>query len=235
MIPVAWFVVFQGAFLPQVQAAVTIDAAIMPIDTQWQLLQATVRISKDQDTPPFATGVIVAERGASLYILTANHAVPRTETRIFQFFNQATYPKVSEEVILNDPVIRSPEADFALIKLAVPKGEFKTAKLATPKTRPNRFPAPGVAIGCPGGSAPLVRSDTILGKRFMVRPEGNAYFWETAVAPEGGMSGGPLFTTKGELLGVCTAVSGGSGFFTHTDEILASLKRNGYAWIYEGK
>lgn len=213
--------------------AATVATPLMAPEAQWALLAATVRIAAGEGQPPFATGVCVGSRTGVVYLLTANHSVPKGEARSYEFFDKKSYPVAVDVQFDGDVALRMPECDLALVKIVLGRDDTPTVPLAKLKERPNRFPAVALAIGCPDGAAPQVRLEKVVGKRFVRRDEGLAFFWETAGAPRGGMSGGPLFDTSGRLLGICTAVQAGQGYYTHLDEILATLKRNGFGWIAE--
>jgi hypothetical protein len=126
-------------------------------------------------------------------------------------------------------------ADPDLVLVRLPAGEEVPAvRLAGPGQRPKRFPFAAVSVGCPRASPQVVRAERVTDKRLVRRPGGGvAFFWEVAVPPVGGMSGGPLVDPDGRVIGICTAAQDGQGYFTHLDEILAALKREGYSWLAE--
>jgi len=214
-------------------ASPTVDTLLMTPEAQWGLVAATVRVAAGAGQPPFGTAVCLAARGGVAYLLTASHAVPRGEARSYEFFTRASYPKPADTVFEGEVTLRLPECDLALVKVPLGREDLATVRLARLGERPRRFPTPALAVGCPGGEPPAVRLEQLAGRRLVHRPEGNGFFWESATAPQGGMSGGPLFDAEGRLLGVCAAAQGGQGYYTHTDEILAGLKRFGYGWLTE--
>jgi S1-C subfamily serine protease len=231
MLPIVWFTIFNSAAIPQMTA--TINTPLFTAEQQWSMLEATVRLSAGDDRPPYSTGICVATRNGAVYILTANHSVPPGEVRKYDFFNRQTYPRPTESSIDYETVLRVPESDFALVKVVINQANTGKVRLARFADKPTKFPHQALGIGCPGGAAPMIRLDSILSRQYVKREVGNAFFWETAVGPSGGMSGGPLFDRQGRVLGICSAVSASRGYFTHLDEILAALKRHGHAWIYE--
>jgi len=207
---------------------------VWTVEQQWALLRATARVTAGEDQPPFGTAVCVAVKNDSAYLLTADHVLVRGEARIYDFYTEASYPKPSETIFDSDVVLRMPECDAALIRCKWRDRAPGVAKLAAWEKRPIRYPVQAAALGCPNGSAPQWRSDRVLARRYVRKSEDlGGFFWETETKPTGGMSGGPLFDTQGRLLGVCSAAHGTKGFFTHLDELLAALKRNGYGWVVE--
>ena len=209
----------------------TVATALMTADAQWDLVAATVRVAAGAGTPPFGTAVCVGTRGGVAYLLTADHVVPRGEARSYEVFTRASYPRPSEILFAGEVALRLPECDLALVKVTPTAGDVPAVPLARLDERPRRFPAPALALGCPGGEPPAVRLEQLTGRKLVRRPQGSGVFWEAAGTPVGGTSGGPLVDGAGRLIGVCAAAQDGQGYFTHADEILAGLKRSGYGWL----
>jgi len=202
------------------------------VEVQWSVLQAAARVSNGRDFVSVATAVCLGTRNGESYFLTANHAVPKGQAHVYEFFTKDSYPKPSRSLTDGDVVVRLPEADLALVKVATGVEPPPVVRVAGPGQRPKRFPFPALSLGCPNASAPLVRTERIAGKSLGRRTDdGFAFFWQMADKPLAGMSGGPLLDAEGRLIGVCSEQKDGTGYFTHLDEVLAGLKRSGYGWL----
>lgn len=212
----------------------TVVGAVTPADAQWAVAVATARVGDGSYGGPAATAVCIGVRDGAAYLLTASHVVPKGEPRVYEFFTKASYPRPERSLTGGTVVFRSENADVALVKLPVGMRPVPAVTLAGPGRRPKRFPFGGVSVGCPGSVPPKCRAEKVIGKRLVRLPEGGmAFYWEVEVAAAGGMSGGPLVDADGRVIGICAATQGGRGYFSHTDEILALLKGNGYSWLYE--
>ena len=211
----------------------TVGAWLLAPAARWPALSATVRVSGGEEAP-VASAVCVGCRDGLAYLLTAAHAIPPGKARVFEFFSQAGYPRADRSVIGCEELVRLASADVALVRVAVGDAAVATAVLAGPGQRPRRFPLDAVSAGCPDGSPPVFRRESVTGKK-LVRMKGGgvAFFWETPQAPTGGMSGGPLLDATGRVIGLCTAAQEGRGYFVHLDEILAGLKPAGHDWLFE--
>jgi S1-C subfamily serine protease len=213
-----------------------VASADFPPDAQWKAVAACPRIVTTTGQYGTSTGVVVGVKDGQAYILTAAHTVAEVGAgREALFYPPATYPKPTPPL---KPVVvahRLPAADVAVLTVRIPPDTtVPTLKLIAPGRRPKAFPFPVLAVGCSGGDAPTCRTDIVRGKRFVRRPEaGDAFFWETDVPPVPGRSGGPLLDADGKVIGLCAANMGSRGYYTHTDELHAGLKRHGLAWLWE--
>jgi len=197
----------------------------------WSALRSTARVSSGNNNPPFGTAVCIEVQQNQAKLLTAAHVLVRGEPRVFDFYQESSYPLPAQTVIGYTLIDRWADADLALIEIRL-NPNFpapSVVPLAVWAERPRRFPTPVWALGCPGGSAPRWREDRLLARRYFEFESGlAAFYWETTTSPVGGMSGGPLLNPQGELLGICTARRGELGYFTHLDEICAAIKRAGH-------
>ena len=207
--------------------------AVVPADRQWAAVEATARVSAGDVPGPVATAVCVGVSGGDAYLLTADHVIPSGQARQYEFFTRRSYPRPAFALVGSGVVVRVTGADLALVKVPLTGPERPgVLALAPAFDRPKRFPAAGGAVGCPDGLPPLVRAERITGKPFVRRPpDGDGFFWQTARAPDPGMSGGPLLDASGRVIGVCAAARGAGGYYTHLDEVHAALKRSGYGWL----
>jgi S1-C subfamily serine protease len=205
----------------------------LSLEQRWQLLEATPRLVGSGGT---ATAVVVGRVNDDLYLLTSEHVVRNSSDLKLEFFDRTSWPKVARTVPFGITLETFPVPDLAVVKFPMLKGQtHPAARLATRETRPKRFPADGLSIGCTNGKPPTVE-DTVIGAKRLTRRATNdeiAFFWETEQVPVPGRSGGPLFDASGRLIGICAATTSGKGFYTHLDEIQAALKQRKLGWLLE--
>jgi S1-C subfamily serine protease len=206
-----------------------------PTDAEWAAIEACPQVSVPDSST--GTGVVIGQKDDRAYLLTAAHVVP-LDGVVIRFTTREKYPAAVWSVgsPTAEVVARWPDPDVALVRLAVPKDRtLRVLPLAGPGQRPKRFPFDGRSVGLtPGdnGLAATARAERVLAKRFVRRPGREpAFFWETQDPPEPGRSGGPLLDDAGRVIGLCAANRDGRGYFTHLDEILAALKRDGHGWL----
>jgi hypothetical protein len=212
----------------------TAGAGPLPVELRWTAIAAVARVTPGEFAGPVAAAVCVGRRGKDLYLLTASHAYPRADARKFEFFTRESYPEPADSVVGSEVVVRLDGCDVALVKATVGEKPPSILGVAEVGKRPKKFPVKAVSVGCPDGSPPVFRTETLTGKKLVRRERVEpAFFWETAAAPVGGMSGGPLLDTNGRIVGLCTAASAERGYFAHLDEIQAGLKQGGFGWLFE--
>ena len=210
----------------------TVRSANFTEAIQWELAAASPRIvttGVQQDT---ATGATIGQRDGIAYVLTAEHGVPGTDERELHYFTKESYPVPARKIAGAVVALRLSDPDIALLKVPVGNEILPVVKLAAPGARPKKYPVPVLSIGCDDTRAPFCITDTIRAKKLVRRPLGKiAFFWETDTPPNPGRSGGALIDASGRVIGICSATQDGHGYFTHLDEILAGLKRNGFGWL----
>jgi S1-C subfamily serine protease len=207
---------------------------------QWQLLGSTARVtSTSGDT---GTAVAVGIREGFLYYLTANHVVDNIGNREIEWFSKSTYAdwaKQQRPVIGSvDVADRISRCDLAVLRIPLPKNDPNPPIVdwAQPGERPRQFPFKALSIGCTNGLSPVCRIEDIGAKKLVKRTnEFFSFFWESALPTKPGQSGGPLFSAKGKLIGICAASQDKNGYFIHLDEIHAWLKQDGFGWFWETK
>lgn len=210
----------------------TVRSANFTEAVQWELTAASPRIvttGAQQDT---ATGVTIGQRDGIAYVLTAEHGVPGNDERELHYFTKQSYPVPARKITGAVVALRLGDPDIALLKVPVGSEILPVVKLAAPGARPKKYPVPVLSIGCDDTRAPFCMADTIRAKKLVRRPFSKiGFFWETDTPPNPGRSGGALIDASGRVIGICSAAQDGRGYFTHHDEILAGLKRNGFGWL----
>lgn len=205
----------------------------IPLEMQWAAITACPKISTP--TGMAGTGAVVGIKDDYVYVLTAAH-VAKFDGIELEFTSRSGFPRTAWFARTPAVVKRWPQPDIALIRFPVPGDEaVAVLPLANVGERTKDFPAAVWSVGVGTRRASSVALDLLLHKRAVRRSVGMAFFWETAAAPEPGRSGGPLLDLKGKVIGICSASSGGRGFFTHLDEIQAALKRDGFGWLIKNK
>lgn len=213
-------------------AALPLFVCLFAAEAEGAVLAACPRLSGEPEAGPQATGVCVGLKDGYAFVLTAAHAVPKGEARAFEFFARGEAVP-GRTVIGGDVLMRQADPDLALVRLVVGRDAVPVLPLAGKGERPRSYPFPARAVGCPDGRPPQLRAVGIDGKKLVRKGERVAFFWEGDDTPVGGMSGGPLLDANGRVVGICTAVRGGRGYYTHLDEILVALKRSGQSWLGE--
>jgi|GEM_PF-798438 len=210
-----------------------IPGTSLSLNERWQRLEATPRLVGSGGT---ATAVVIARNNNELYLLTSEHVVRKSSELKLEFFDRKSYSRVSRTVLFGTALEVFPVADFAVLRFPILKDQnFEQVRLATPAERPKRFPTEGISIGCTNGKSPTCEEATLIAKRLARRTNNDeiGFFWETEQIPIPGRSGGPLFDPDGNLIGICSATTGGKGFYTHLDEILVGLKQRKLGWLVD--
>ena len=201
--------------LPRVLTQKDIDAAVLrtletkPLPSRaaqaYDLIKgAVVRVrglggpeETDKDERSVGTGVVILDNGT---ILTNLHVVAGAK-RLGVIFSDGME---SEATVVGT----RPEDDLAVIRTASVPDDLTPATLRS--TADLRLGDEVVAVGFPFGIGPSVSSGVISGLRREYRsPEGrrlltNLIQFDAAANP--GSSGGPLFTTDGEVVGIVTGI-----------------------------
>lgn len=204
-------------------------------EQQWEALEACPRILTLSGSGGSATGVVLKVRAGYAYLLTAQHATPDADEREVQFFTRTSYPNPARKYRGVEVLKRWEQPDLALMKVTLgPDDALPVLPLAPVGHRPKRFPVEALSVGCSEGRPPTCRSELVIAKRPARRPNnGIAFFWELAVPPLPGRSGGPLLDGDGMVIGICAAAQYGRGYYTHLDEIQAVLARDGFDWLWK--
>lgn len=159
-----------------------------------------------QSYTAFGSGVIIASDG---YIVTNNHVVQDAERVTVTLNNKKELPAV---VIGTDPA-----TDLAVIKINatglqfIPFGDSETSRVGEPV----------LAIGNPFNLTSTVTAGIISAKARNMNIIQNPgvestieSFIQTDAAVNSGNSGGALVNSRGELIGINTAIASGDGYYT---------------------
>ncbi|MBI5200978.1 MAG: trypsin-like peptidase domain-containing protein [Elusimicrobia bacterium] len=150
------------------------------------------------------SGVIVDGRG---YILTNEHVV-RGADRI-----EITIADPTQRQFLAKLVRADPGLDLALLRIESPR---KLPAAALGDSSLVQVGDWAIAIGSPFGLSQTVTVGVISAVRQSFRVEQHVYsdFFQTDAAINRGNSGGPLVNSKGEIIGINTAIYGPTGVFS---------------------
>jgi len=203
--------------------------AMQVCDNRWATLLACPKVS----APGMGdgSGVVIGQKDGFAYMLTAAH-VAQSGLVELKFTSRANYPKPAWFGDGAEVIGRWPDPDFALIRFPIRDRVVSILPLAPAWERPKVFPVNALSVGIGGGQASTAMQNQVVGKEFVRRTgRESAFFWQTAVPPEAGRSGGPLLDSQGRVIGVAVAYRGKVGYYAHHDEILAALKRDGFGWL----
>ncbi len=149
------------------------------------------------------TGFLVDEDG---YVVTAAHVVANAEEIVVEFYDDQ---QIEAHIISISRI-----ADVALIKLLTPPDKPVVAKLGNSDAM--RIGEPIVIVGAPLGLKHSLSTGIISGrhKDIMLNQEGRYMeFFQTDASINKGNSGGPMFNTKGEVIGIVSSILSFSGGF----------------------
>lgn len=161
--------------------------------------------------------VIFSEPGQSL-ILTCGHVFRHFDQRgkvEVDLFEGASYQRLEGEVIRYDL-----KKDIGLVAVKYPK-VLPVARIAPEAVREGDHV---LSVGCGGGDAPSKLQHRVTKTSGYVGD-----FIECSGVPTSGRSGGGLFTTKGEVVGVCVFAdpNGRRGLYTGMNTIRELLQKSG--------
>jgi putative serine protease PepD len=146
---------------------------------------------------PLGSGMVISADG---YALTAAHVVAPTNSIIAVFANG----DVRDGVV----VAQDGSTDLALLRLD-PRGQLKPVTLGH-----SAAPAPGdvvLAIGAPGGLVGSVSAGVVSGLDRRPNPKLGVGLIQHDAALSGGSSGGALINTRGQVVGINTAIFTANG------------------------
>jgi len=138
------------------------------------------------------TGFIVAKEGSTYYALTADHVVQDGQFQV----------RIDKEGEVRpvEAVLRLSGVDLALVQFTSSR-EYQRINLAQNATG-IAAPTPIFVLGYPGQSStvPEIPGGVVTSRRPMTRGSGTGIFHD--VRTEGGMSGSPVLTNGGQVIGI---------------------------------
>jgi S1-C subfamily serine protease len=194
---------------------------------------ATVRLTHPR-TGHTGSGVAVTRRGNFVYLLTAAHLVPEgpagDEVEI-QFFGPDGRPLVEQAPRRATVKARNADADLAVLWVGGP--DVPTLPLCSPNgMRGRRLPMSVLTVGC-GAGGPTGIVDRVRAVKFIESPY-RANFYEADQPQAAGRSGGPLVDARGYVIGICSGIRGGKGYYVTVSEIHHALRRHGFDLLSPG-
>jgi len=177
------------------------------------------RMPKEQKRKSLGSGFIVSADG---YILTNNHVVEKAD--------EVTVTLLDKEEFKAKVVGTDPKTDIALIKIDAKKKLIYVELGDSDKLDVGEWV---VAIGNPFGLGHTVTAGIVSAKGRIIGSGPYDDFIQTDASINPGNSGGPLFSLKGEVVGINTAiVQGGQGIGFATPirlakSVLGQLKEKG--------
>ena len=160
---------------------------------------------QERRMPSLGSGLIVDARG---YILTNNHVVDGAEKFAVTLHDSREYRGGDVELVGKDP-----RTDLAVLRVKTAE-DFQPAKLG--RSEDVKVGDWAIAIGNPFGFEGTVTAGIISakGRTNIALREGATQqdYLQTDAAINTGNSGGPLVNSDGEVIGINTAISTGTGF-----------------------
>lgn len=198
-----------------------------------RLLEGTVKIAvTDPDGTSAGTGTIVDAREGAALVLTCGHIFRESAGKgpIEITLYQATPAGAqARETAAGQVLDYDLERDLALVVVR-PQSPV-TAIAIAPANTPLNPGAPVTTVGCNGGANPTaIDSQVTTIDRYLGPPN-----IEVAGAPVEGRSGGGLFNSAGQLIGVCFAADpqANEGLYASLPSIHAKLDSLNLAMVYQ--
>lgn len=171
--------------------------------------------------PSLGSGFVIDESG---FILTNNHVVERA-SEVEIFFNDGKRTSLKAKVIGTDK-----KSDIALLQV---KSGSHLLPMALGNSDLVKVGESVIAIGNPFGLSHTVTAGIISAKNRVIGQGPFDNFLQTDASINPGNSGGPLFNSKGEVIGINTAINAagqGLGFaipINQAKKMLPELKKHG--------
>lgn len=208
------------------------ESADFPKDLQEAALSATVRITHPA-TKAVASGAIVRQDGAFVYLLTAGHVAGDAEALTIELFNAKSYPKAAKTYERAEVIARAKDPDLALLRLVTRDPMPGVLTICPPDMLPTAREFPALTSGL-GAKALELWSEVASGPKAVRKPDGTtANVWELRRAAAPGRSGGPLVDKRGYLVGISSGRAEGKGYAVAVEEIQRFLKQNKMQRLYE--
>ena len=198
------------------------------------LISSTVRLRVDDSTGhSYGTGTIIDARSGEALVITCGHlfrdSAGKGPIMVELFAATPTGVRVVGQVA-GQVVDYNLDRDIGLVSIR-PSGEVRVAPVAPTDTvieRGDRV----TSVGCNEGKDPTALSTRVTNvDRYQGPPN-----IEAGGAPVEGRSGGGLFNSAGQLVGVCFAADyeGNEGLYTALDSIHQELDHLGLSDVYRG-
>jgi serine protease Do len=171
--------------------------------------------------PSLGSGFVIDDNG---FILTNNHVVERA-SEVEIFFNDGKRTSLKAKIIGTDK-----KSDIALLQVK-PGSHLQPMDLGNSDLV--KVGESVIAIGNPFGLSHTVTAGIISAKNRVIGQGPFDNFLQTDASINPGNSGGPLFNSKGEVIGINTAINAagqGLGFaipINQAKKMLADLKKHG--------
>ncbi len=195
---------------------------------QWAALKSTVKLSKGH---AIGSGVVVGKERNWVWILTVSHVVDnRGALQVTYFWWDGKYHQSWNAKKSIASIDRT--GDVALIRVQR-LGQSPPARPICPVSqRMNSNRLPVLSVGCDGGGNPDCWTAWSSGHGFRHTNYSSSVFTIVGREPIGGRSGGPLFDTRGYVIGVCVASGGGEGMFATLNNIHRVCDKANASWLY---
>jgi thiol-disulfide isomerase/thioredoxin len=199
-----------------------------------KLISSTVRLRVDDSTGhSYGTGTIIDARSGEALVITCGHlfrdSAGKGPIKVELFAVTPEGVRVVGQVA-GQVVDYNLDRDIGLVSIR-PNGEVRVAPVASSDTIMERGDRV-TSVGCNEGKDPTALSTRVTNvDRYQGPPN-----IEASGAPVEGRSGGGLFNSAGELIGVCFAADyeGNEGLYTALDSIHQELDHLGLSDIYRG-
>lgn len=197
-----------------------------------QLIAASVRLTvEDRDGQSTGTGTVVDSREGASLVLTCGHIFRSSGGKgpiSVTFFQPSPSGAVVKETLQGELVDFDLERDLALVSVWT-KGQVTVAPIAPPTFQVAQGNAV-TTVGCNEGANPTAINTQVTAiNRYQGAPN-----VEAAGAPIEGRSGGGMFNSDGQLVGVCFAADheGNEGLYAALGSIYAKLDELKLSAIY---
>jgi len=187
------------------------------------------------------SGVLVGRDNQYTYILTASHVVdPGTDIDVFLYWRngQVVPARQSRKSVVH----RTSHGDVAIVKMQTTAPMTGFLPICPRNLAPtglgdsdlsSSFRTPILSVGCDHGDPPYCWTAWAIGKSYQPCGRRNHPYITTSYPPVSGRSGGPLVSTLGYVVGVCSSTSGTTGSFSSLPEIWRVCDAAGLSWLYD--
>jgi S1-C subfamily serine protease len=212
----------------------TLESKDFSKEVQQTAVTATVRIGNVVERAD-GSGVLLRQDELFLYVLTANHVAGKAKELDVYLFTAASYPAWAKAYKGAEVLARDARADLAVIRIITKDAVPAPLVLCPANKAPDGKGTTVLTVSLQADGSPMATPDVVKTVRVIGKPgeTGTVKCWETAKAPLGGQSGGPLIDTQGRVIGIASGTSGGKGYYIHLEEIRSFLKRKGLDKLIE--